>query len=101
MNGFMPQNDAIQNLLPFDETSLFWGYEGRDKGSDPIGYDLGNNLIYDIAQRNRSDFSRIFCAIFFVMSIRKVALKDFRMLPVFLESLTRAHTSYINHSQLE
>ena len=66
MNSFMHQNDPISNLPPFDETISFWGYEDGEQGSKPIGYDLGNNLIYDIAKRNLSEFSRIFYAIFFV-----------------------------------
>ena len=54
MNGFMHQNDAIQNFPQFDKTSLFLGYEDQEQGFEPIIYDLGNDFIYYIEQRNWS-----------------------------------------------
>ena len=46
---FMHKNNPIQDFPTFHKSRLFWTYEHREEGFEPISNDFGDDFVYDIA----------------------------------------------------
>ena len=52
MDHFLDQNNVVCNLPSLNEASLVFRDDGRQRFFNPIGDDLGDEFVADIAQRD-------------------------------------------------
>jgi hypothetical protein len=54
VNSLLYQNNIINHLSLFDETSLTWGDEGGEEGFYSVGKDFGENFVGNVAEGDGS-----------------------------------------------
>ena len=55
MDGFLNKNDIVLNFPALYETSLVFGNDSRQNFFEPIGYNLGNQLVSYVAEGDGSE----------------------------------------------